>query len=111
MFSDLFWLVPCFIIFVIILVLIVVFTRISWQNKVKKIKEELDLIEGCTYNVTQNSGRTLKNLVFVKIESGNQSKNGNINLIFLRNSKYRNEDIQKEIVVKYGSIWKVEKVD
>ena len=110
MFEDLPWLIPTFVFLISFIIIAIIIAEVSWRNKIKEIKEEFNLIEGWFYNVTQNGGRTLKNLQFVKIVAGNRSKNGYINLIFIQNSKYRNGYTQHEIVVKYGSIWKVEKI-
>lgn len=103
------------IITVILLVaIIIIFSYIgekNWQKRKQGIMEEFNLVEGCRYNVTQNGGRTIKNLIFNRITIGNNGVNGKINLIFIKTSKYREETSKREITIKYGSIWKVEKLD
>lgn len=99
---------------VLVLILIFILAYIgekNWQKQKREIMEEFNLTEGCSYNVTQNGGRTIRNVVFDRITIGNKSINGNINLIFIKTSKYRDETSEREIVIKYGSIWKVEKLD
>lgn len=111
MIDELSWLIPVGIIFLCGCISIIIYAECCWKKKIKSIKNEFNLVEGCSYNVIQNGGRTLKNLVFVRITTGNNSINGNINIIFVKNSNYRDSTIQREIVVKYGSIWKVEKLN
>ena len=92
-------------------ILIVVFYVISSKKKLLNIKEELSLIEGNKYEILQNGGKTIKDLVFVSIYYGNHSANGNVNLLFHKKSKYRESYVIKEVIIKYGSIWKITNID
>lgn len=99
------------VLFVALIIILSYIGEKNWQKRKQEIMNEFNLTEGCSYNVTQNGGRTIKNLVFDRISVGNKSINGNINLIFIKTSKYREETSEREITIKYGSIWKVEKLD
>lgn len=94
----------------VIFVCIAIHEQKKWKELVEGIKKEFDLDENGIYDVVQNGGNVLRNLQFVKIYNGNRSSNGRLNILFIRHSKYRGDIIEKEVVVKYESIWKVYRV-
>ena len=105
------WISLIAIIFIILITIVLsIYETKKWNNKIEEIKEEFGLIENMLYNVTLNNGRTIKNLTFIKIYKGNNSANGYINLLFVKQSKYRDGFTEKEVVIKYNSIWKVNKI-
>ena len=82
----------------------------AWIKRAQSVKDEFDLVEGQAYDVLQNGGRTTSNLTFIKIYRGNNSANGNINLLFTKRASYQGGTIEREVVIKYGSIWNVTKL-
>ncbi len=102
--------VAVIILLTVIFVCIAIHEQKKWKELVEGIKKEFDLDENGIYDVVQNGGNVLRNLQFVKIYNGNRSSNGRLNILFIRHSKYRGDIIEKEVVVKYESIWKVYRV-
>lgn len=77
------------------------------KKRLEEIISELGLVQGEQYNVITNNGNRLFNLTYNHIAYGNKSQNGNINIYFIKNSKYRGTITQKEVMIKYGNIWKI----
>ena len=94
---------------VVVIITVCVYTAYANKKRLREIIEEFNLTEGDTYEVTQNGGRTIKGLVFQEIYYGKRSANGNINLRFIKQTTYRGETSSKEVIIKYGSIWKIKK--
>lgn len=93
-------------------IFIIAAIAISVYNKkrLQEIREELDLEEGAKYDAILNNGSKMLNLTFTSIGYGKQSQNGRINLYFLKDTKYRGSYYQKEVMIKYGNIWKLNKI-
>lgn len=93
------------------IIFIVAAIAISAYNKkrLQEIREELNLEEGAKYDAILNNGSKMLNLTFTSIGYGKQSQNGRINLYFLKDTKYRGSYYQKEVMIKYGNIWKLNK--
>lgn len=94
-----------------LIIVVAVWSNYLWEKKVRAIKQEFNLVEGGSYDILQNNGRMTKGLTFVEIYHGNSSINGNINLLFIKHARYRDGTIEREVVIKYGSIWKTTKLD
>lgn len=98
------------VIIVLIIVLGIAITLVGVYLSKKRLEEvisELGLVQGKQYNVITNNGNRLLNLTYDHIAYGNKSQNGNINIYFIKNSKYRGTITQKEVMVKYGNIWQI----
>lgn len=103
---------PWWLIAIPVMVAIVLFTIIMLvqQKNLKNAKERFGLVEGNKYEVLQNGGRTHHDLTFVRAYYGNNSSNGRINFEFVKKSPYRDGFIDKTVVIKMGSIWKITKL-
>ncbi len=99
------------VIFIIVCVLIGAITLYISQKRLKNVVSELKLEQGGLYNVTTNNGNRYLNLTYNRISYGKRSQNGNINIYFIKNSKYRGTITQKEVMIKYGNIWKIYRLD
>lgn len=104
-----FW-VPWLLLF-IFLIAIFPLASLYWKKTVKKLEEAYGFVEGGLYDVVQNDGSVSRNLTYVRIYRGNNTKNGQINVLFTRQSKYRGDYITREIVMKYNTIWQVVRID
>lgn len=81
------------------------------KKRLEKIIAELGLVQGEEYTVITNNGNRLLNLTFDRIAYGNKSENGNINIYFIRDSKYRGIITKKEVMIKYGNIWQISRTN
>lgn len=94
------------------IVLIIIVAIVSSRNAKKRlveIEEELGLVIGNNYDIITNNGNKHLNLTYSHIAYGKQSQNGRINIYFTRPTSYRGSYVQKEIMIKYGNIWKIAK--
>lgn len=94
------------VLFVLFIAIIIVSTYLS-KKRLEEVISELGLVQGEQYNVITNNGNRLLNLTYDHIAYGNKSQNGNINIYFYRDSKYRGTITQKEVMIKYGNIWQI----
>lgn len=94
------------VLFILFIVIIIISTYLS-KKRLEEITLELGLIQGEQYNVNTNNGKRLLNLTYDHIAYGKKSQNGNINIYFIKNSKYRGAITQKEVMIKYGNIWQI----
>ena len=98
------------IIFVVAIVFLIAMCTLFVYLRKKRLNEivaELGLIEGNTYDVIVNNGSKQLNLVYTSIGYGNKSQNGTINIYFNKTTKYRGSLITKQVMIKYGNIWKI----
>lgn len=100
-----------FVLFIIAAIAIAFVSAYLSKKRLKEIISEFGLVQGSHYNVTTNNGNRLLNLTYDHIAYGNKSQNGNINIYFIKNSKYRGTITQKEVMIKYGNIWKIDRLD
>ncbi len=94
----------------VLIMIIGIISHILSKKKLEEIVDELNLKENEYYEVIVNNGNVYKNLRYTHIGYGNSSQNGRINVYFKRASKYRGTYIDKEIMIKYGNIWKISKL-
>lgn len=100
-----------FVLFIIVAIAIAFLSSYFSKKRLEEIEQELGLVQGALYNVTTNNGNRSLNLIYDHIAYGNKSHNGNINIYFIKNSKYRGMITQKEVMIKYGNIWKIDRFD
>lgn len=81
------------------------------KKRLEEVVTKLGLVQGALYNVTTNNGNRHLNLTYSHIAYGNNSQNGRINVYFIKDSKYRGTITQKEVMIKYENIWKIERLD
>jgi hypothetical protein len=105
-------LLPVFLfVFTVLSVSVFVTVYSLMQKKLKDTKERLGLAVGGKYEVLQNDGKVVKNLIFSEIYYSRRTVNGNISCRFIKASTYRGDSIYRDIVIKVDNIWKVTRLD
>lgn len=100
-----------FVLLIIAAIAIALVSSYLSKKRLEEIVSELGLVQGAQYNVTNNNGNRVLNLTYDHIAYGNKSQNGNINIYFIKNSKYRGTLTQKEVMIKYGNIRNIDRID
>ncbi len=100
-----------FILFIAVSIAIALVSSYLSKKRLEEIVSEFGLVQGAQYNVTNNNGNRVLNLTYDHIAYGNKSQNGNINIYFIKNSKYRGTLTQKEVMIKYGNIRNIDRID
>ncbi len=94
------------VLFIVSIVIIIVSKYLS-KKRLEEIISKLGLVQGEQYDITTNNGNKFLNLTYNRIAYGKKTQNGNVNIYFIKNSKYRGTITQKEVMIKYGNIWKI----
>lgn len=84
------------VLFVLIVLVICFISAYLSKKRIEDIISKLGLIQGSHYDVITNNGNKLLNLTYDHISYGNKSQNGNINIYFIKNSKYRGTIVKKK---------------
>lgn len=81
------------------------------QDKLRKATKLYKLYKGAKYDVTQTDGKIVKDLIFVKAIYGRNSEDGNISIIFAKESTFNSKPVVKEVSIKFNLIESVTEID
>lgn len=90
-----------------IAIAIIVVHSYLMQKRLNDIVTKLNLVVDSLYDITTYNNKKYYSLRFNRIGYGRNSKNGNINLYFLKVSKYNGITSEKEIMIKYKTIFSI----